>query len=68
MSNKPVIPQEYQMSEASLGFAFGEWTSFAKQVDEGYERFWAKRGGVPNKTLIKNFQREEQEKGKKRRD
>lgn len=45
------------MSEGVMGFSHGEWAEFAKQVDEGYERFWRKRGGIPSKEFIKAYRK-----------
>ena len=68
MSNRRPIPQEYQMSEGVMGFCHGEWTEFAKQVDEGYERFWRKRGGMPSKEFLKEHGKNHpQGKNKKKR-
>jgi hypothetical protein len=55
MSNKPAVPKEYQISESEGGFAFGEWKEIKRMVDAGYERFWNKRGGIPNRSLKTHF-------------
>lgn len=56
------------MSEGVMGFCHGEWTEFAKQVDEGYERFWRKRGGMPSKEFLKEHGKNHpQGKNKKKR-
>ena len=49
MSNRPVIPKEYQQAEFPQGFTHGEWAETKRLVDEGYARFWNKRGGIPER-------------------
>lgn len=45
---RPAIPSEYQAKHADgAGFSKGEWAELKRLVDEGYQRFWMKRGGVP---------------------
>ena len=62
------IPSEYHAKHADVaGFSKGEWAELKRLVDEGYQRFWMKRGGVPNKDFNygrDNSKKEERREGK----
>tara|TARA_R110002051_G_scaffold5355_1_gene27873 strand:- start:5445 stop:5648 length:204 start_codon:yes stop_codon:yes gene_type:complete len=59
MSIKKALPPEHQMAEADYGLAHGEWAEIKRMVDAGYERFWRKRGGIPDRHLINDFKKKE---------
>ena len=49
--------RDFQVADYPQGFSHGEWTELARMVDEGYERFWRKRGGMPDRNLLKDFRK-----------